>query len=496
MSIHATQRAHGAFTVFAVALACAVPGFLRAQEWPQISLSPTHSGFSSPVHITHAGDGSGRIFVVELNGRIRVAKDGLVSTFLDISHLVGCRQGLLSVAFPPDYADKKHFYVNYTDGVTCELVIARFSLTNANLANLSSKQEVLRIPHSYMGEAIFHSGGELAFGPDGYLYVGVGDNDTGEGAGDAQNLAQNLNSWRGKILRLDVEARKASTYMIPKTNPFVDTPGARPEIWALGVRNPWRSSFDRATGDYYIADVGQNSYEEINVQPAGTAGGLNFGWPIMEGPNCRPPETNCNQAGLTPPVGGYNNARSAGDCSITGGRVYRGAAYPRMNGIYFYGDFCSGKIWGLRRSSGGWESALLRERGLVGTPALEGLVSFGEDENGNIYVADRMSGIIYMVTDTVMNTALVAVDDVASTKINRSVVVAVLANDTDGDGGTLSVTSAAAPTSGSASVTKDRKAVQYTPSRNFTGDSTFAYTISDGQGNSATASVTVTVTSR
>ena len=278
------------------------------------------------------------------------------------------------------------------------------------MADSANEQRGLVIPHEYQGSRIFHSGGELAFGPDGLLYFGVGDNDTGEGAGDALGLAQDVGSLRGKVLRLDVETGNPATYTIPATNPYAGTPGARPEIWAVGMRNPWRSSFDRLTGDYYIGDVGQNAFEEINFQPAGALGGRNYGWPIMEGPNCHAPLTGCDVTGLTLPVGGYENRRSIDDCSITGGRVYRGTVYPRMQGIYFYGDFCSGKIWGLQRVSNVWQSALLRDPATA-TPVLtsEGLVSFGEDEVGNLYVTDSRAGLIYKIVDAPGNTPPTAV---------------------------------------------------------------------------------------
>lgn len=384
-------------------------GTAVAQPWPQIALTSPISGFQFPVHIAHAGDGSGRLFVVELGGRVRVVKNGvlLATPFLNITGKAGCSQGLLSVAFPPGYAGKGHFYVNYTDAASCNLVVSRFSLTaDPDIADASSEQVVISVPRppDYLGPAIFHSGGELAFGPDGFLYFGIGDGDTGREPGDFSNLAQDLGSLRGKILRLDVESGNPTTYVVPASNPFVATSGARPEIWALGVRNPWRSSFDRQTGDYYIGDVGQNLFEEVNFQPAGSAGGLNYGWRIMEGSLCHDPQNNCDPTGsLTLPVGGYTNTRPI-DCSITGGKVYRGAANLRLSGIYVYGDYCSGKIWGLRRQNGTWQSTLLRDQAAGGQPITsEGLISFGEDQAGEIYVTDSRAGQIYLITDVVSN---------------------------------------------------------------------------------------------
>jgi glucose/arabinose dehydrogenase len=401
----ATRVARRAWRLGALALFfLGGPAAPAQTAWPQISLTSARSGFSFPVHIAHAGDGSGRLFVVELAGRIKLVKNGatLSTPFLDISDRVGCSQGLLSVAFPPGYASKGHFYVNYTNKNTCDLVVSRFSLTaNADVADASSEQILLSIPRpaNYPSPAIFHSGGELAFGADGFLYFGVGDGDTGKEPGDENHLAQDLTSRRGKIHRIDVETGNPTTYTIPSSNPYPS--GACPEIWAVGVRNPWRSSFDRATGDYYIGDVGQNAYEEINFQAAGTAGGLNFGWRMMEGNHCHDPANNCDPNGLfTAPILEYVNTRPF-DCSVTGGRVYRGTTYPRMQGVYLYGDYSSGKIWGARKLNSVWTSQLLLDPATASLPiADEGLVSFGEDEAGNIYVTDRTIGTIYLIADS------------------------------------------------------------------------------------------------
>src|SRR5688572_5994499 len=386
---------------YVIAFILAFVGSAGAQEWPTIELSQPLTGFTAPVHITHAGDESGRLFIVELGGRIKViAPDGTRSEFLDISNLVGCSQGLLSVAFPPGFAANRHFYVNYIDISNCDLVIARFSLApNSALGDPTSRQELIRLPKpaAYAGPAIFHSGGELAFGPDGYLYVGVGDGDMGQEPGDTQKLAQNLGSLRGKILRLDVGSTAGIGYTIPETNPFVGVPGAREEIWAVGVRNLWRSSFDRVNGVFYIADVGQEEFEEINFQPAGAPGGANYGWRLMEGAQAYLPEPGTDFTKLTLPVHTYSVNR-AGDCSVTGGRVYRGPGNPRMQGIYFYGDFSSTRIWGLRRQGDVWENRLLRDSPPASGPTFirDSLVSFGEDEAGNIYVSDYRAGNVYL----------------------------------------------------------------------------------------------------
>jgi glucose/arabinose dehydrogenase len=267
---------------------------------PQLSLVPIAEGFTHPIHITHAGDGSGRLFIVEQGGLIRIIKNGslLTTPFLDVSSLLKSsdgEQGLLSVAFPPGYADKQYFYIDYTgtQGVG-DTVIARYHTTaDPDIADPASAQTLLMIVQPFTN----HNGGQLDFGPDGYLYIGMGDGGSG---GDLLNNAQNPLSLLGKILRIDVESI-LDPYISPPTNPFIGNAGYRPEIWALGLRNPWRFSFDRETGDIYIADVGQNLYEEVNIQPAASAGGENYGWNIMEGFHCFS-SASCNQSGLTLPV--------------------------------------------------------------------------------------------------------------------------------------------------------------------------------------------------
>jgi glucose/arabinose dehydrogenase len=229
-----------------------------------------------------------------------------------------------------------------------------------------------------------HNGGQLAFGPDGYLYIGLGDGGSG---GDPLNNAQNPLALLGKMIRIDVGSN-TGTYAVPAGNPFVGNAAYRPEIWALGLRNPWRFSFDRQTGDLFIADVGENTYEEVNFQPAGGLGGTNYGWNIMEGLHCYN-ATSCDPAGLTLPVVEYQHL--SGNCSIIGGYVYRGSLYPALRGVYLYGDFCSGRIWGLKLAGTTVENRLLLESGIV-------LSTFGEDEAGTIYVADPVSGNIYKIT--------------------------------------------------------------------------------------------------
>ena len=303
------------------------------------------SGFTQPVHITHAGDGSGRLFVVEQPGQIKVIRDGVVEAFLDISNTVlsGGERGLLSMAFPPNYASRGHFYVNYTrqpDGAT---VVARYAVTfDPDVADPSSEEVVLVVPQPYSN----HNGGQIAFGPgDGFLYVGMGDGGSG---GDPQNYAQNPSELLGKMLRFDVETGDPLTYTMPASNPFTQTVGYRAEIWVLGLRNPWRFSFDRDTHDLYIGDVGQNAWEEIDYQDADTPGGLNYGWRCREGthtyntlPPCDDPDW---LATLTDPIAEYNHAEGR---SVTGGFVYRGRDYPTLVGLYFFADYVEGKIWSM-----------------------------------------------------------------------------------------------------------------------------------------------------
>ena len=271
---------------------------------PQISLSRVAGGFASPVHVTHAGDGSGRIFVVEQGGRIRILDNGAVlpASFLDLASLnpprlvAGGEQGLLSVAFPPGFAAKGYFYVNYTRAPDGATVVARYRVSagDANAADPASEEVILTVSQPFAN----HNGGQLAFGPDGYLYIGMGDGGSG---GDPLNNGQTSGTPLGKLLRIDVESG-AVPYGIPPTNPFLGVAGYLPEIWALGLRNPWRFSFDRGTGDLYIGDVGQANFEEIDFHPAGSPGGQNYGWNIMEGDSCYPPGTvGCNRTGLSPP---------------------------------------------------------------------------------------------------------------------------------------------------------------------------------------------------
>lgn len=354
-----------------------------------IRLEPVLSGgLNAPLYVTHAFDD--RLFVVEQPGRIRIIENGqlLQEPFIDLRDRVGSvgsEQGLLSLAFHPQYAQagaagSGKFYVNYTDysGTT---TISRFSVDPAapNLADKTSEVVLLTVDQPYAN----HNGGLLKFGPDGYLYVGLGD---GGSANDPLNNGQSPNTLLGSILRLDV-SDGGESYSIPADNPFVGDTNRLDEIWAFGVRNPWRFSFDRLTGDLYIADVGQNLWEEVNFQPAASTGGENYGWNILEGTHCFRSDP-CDETGLILPVAEYSHAPH---CSVTGGYVYRGSAYPEMTGNYFFGDYCSGAIWRLYPDgTGGWDMASVLDSDLV-------LPSFGEDVHGELYAIDRTNGAIFQI---------------------------------------------------------------------------------------------------
>ncbi|HLE28724.1 MAG TPA: PQQ-dependent sugar dehydrogenase [Anaerolineales bacterium] len=362
-------------------------------DWPQISLAEVVGGLSQPVHITQAGDGSGRLFVVEQEGVLRIIRDGSVldTPFLDIADRVRCcgEEGLLSVAFPPGYASRNHFYVYYVNN-SGDLVIARYQTSaNADVADRDSEQILLLVAHPTNTN---HNGGQLAFGPDGYLYLGLGDGGSG---GDPPNNAQNPGVLLGKMLRIDVETGHPLTYTIPASNPYTQTLGYRGEIWAVGLRNPWRFSFDRQTNDLLIGDVGQNAWEEIDFQPASSLGGENYGWRCYEGSH----PYNTSNCGLASaylfPVHEYSLSGDANpNCAVVGGFVYRGGLYVRMRGIYLYGDYCSGKIWGLRYDGAAWQNTELLDTAL-------GFSSFGEDQAGSLYVTDRWGGGVYLIVDAV-----------------------------------------------------------------------------------------------
>jgi glucose/arabinose dehydrogenase len=366
--------------------------------------------------VTHAGDNRDRLFVVEQAGQIRLIENGtlLQTPFLNISNRVSSNgeRGLLGMAFPPDYASKGYFYVNYTN-LQGNTVIARYRLgSNSNQADPNSEQIILTIDQPFAN----HNGGQLAFGPDGYLYIGTGD---GGGGGDPQNNAQNPASLLGKILRIDVESGVV-TYAIPNNNPFRSpTDGIRDEIWASGLRNPWRFSFDRLTGDLYIADVGQANFEEINFQVTNSPGGENYGWRRFEGD--LPYTGSSSRTGLTFPVAGYDHTQGA---SITGGFVYRGPQTDSQ-GVYLYGDFVNGKIWGLQREGNTWNSRLLLDTDLT-------ISTFGEDDAGNLYVADYRGSVYRLTLSAASNLAsnpATSGDDILTGNAGKNTLRGLAGND-------------------------------------------------------------------
>ena len=356
-------------------------------EPPVVVLEPILRGLDVPVYVTHAGDGSGRLFVVERGGLIRVARDGVLfpEPFLDLratSHTDDDKQGLLGMAFHPDYAANGLFYVAFTDSEGTNIVNRyQRSSDDPDVADEASATTILAIPDRLAD----HNLGMLAFGPDGYLYMSIGDEGSGD-PGDPYHHAQDLSSLFGSVLRVDVDG--AEPYAIPPDNPFVNVEDARGEIWAYGLRSPWRFSFDRATGDLYVTDVGQSGFEEVNFQPATSPGGENYGWSIMEGGYCYPGDRECDRTGLTMPVHFYDHTVG---CSITGGYVYRGPESPLLTGKYLFADFCSGRIYALERGDDGWTRSLLLTTNLL-------ISSFGEDEAGEVYITDMRTGSVFRIT--------------------------------------------------------------------------------------------------
>jgi glucose/arabinose dehydrogenase len=348
---------------------------VHATAFPDVSnyeWRPMARGLGRPVDIQSAGDGSGRLFIVNKSGYIQIYEGGQVQDdrFLNIVLRVNDierEQGLLGLAFHPAYEQNGYFYVNYTD-YDGDTVIARFR-AQGDTADPASEMVLLRVEQPYIN----HNGGALAFGPDGYLYMGLGD---GGGIGDPFGNAQNLDSLLGKVLRIDVD--HGDPYSIPSDNPFGN------EVWAYGLRNPWRISFDRATGDLWIADVGERAWEEINYLRAGLAGGTNFGWSIMEGSHGYDGEPDLS---LRWPAAEYSHDYG---CSVTGGYVYRGSM-PEWNGIYLYGDYCTGFIWGTILSSTSFQTELLFQTG-------QNITTFGMDEDGELYMAGD-NGSLYLLTE-------------------------------------------------------------------------------------------------
>lgn len=353
-------------------------------------------GFDQPLFVTSPPEEASRLFVVERGGLIRIIEDGAVlsTPFLDVSGLVttaGSEQGLLGLAFHPDYAENGRFFINYTAEPNGTTVLSRYAVSaDPNVADAGSAEVFLEIDQPFSN----HNAGMLAFSPvDGYLYMATGD-----GGGPPEDRAQDLGGLLGKMLRLDVDTPGEGTpYSVPDDNPFVDDAEAGDLIWAYGLRNPWRYSFDRATGDLWIGDVGESSFEELDFQNAAHMGGANYGWPVAEGFACRGGDGDCGtNEGFTPPVHAY--PREDGQ-AVTGGYVYRGEAIPDLRGTYFFGDYVVGAIWSLRYEGG--SVADLQERTDELDPAGDltiGLLSsFGEDANGELYITDFQGGEVFKI---------------------------------------------------------------------------------------------------
>jgi glucose/arabinose dehydrogenase len=357
-----------------VALLC-----VSAQNTPRYALSRVAGGFSEISDIVQVPDGSGRLFVVQVSGLIRIidGKAVLSKPFLDVNKKLRMSvggQGLLGLVFHPDYAKNGFFYINYVnvDGWPV-LVRYQVSSNDPNVANPFTERILLTVAHP----GGWNFGGQLAFGPDGYLYYSTGDDFTGK----TINNAQNMQSFQGAIIRLDVN--KGLRYEVPADNPSFG-PYSRPELWAKGLRNPWRFSFDKQTGDLYITDTGDKTEEEINFQPAGSKGGQNYGWDFFEGTMVR---HEVDRTGLTFPIVRYDHSK--GDCSVTGGYVYRGRALPELAGYYLFGDYCSGRIWTTHRTAdGAWITELLLNTGLA-------ISTFAQDSEGELYIADYTGGVVY-----------------------------------------------------------------------------------------------------
>jgi len=353
---------------------------------PPLATQRVVGGLDQPVDLQAPPGDHARLFVVEQPGRIRIVRNGAVAaTFLDIVGRVGSggERGLLGLAFHPRYAENGRFFVNYTDRAG-DTHVSEFRAQPpvSDSADPASERPLLFVAQPFPN----HNGGGLAFGNDGKLYIALGDGGSG---GDPLGNGQDLGTPLGKILRVDVDA--GAPFAVPADNPFVSTPGAFPAVWAYGLRNPWRISFDRASGDLMIGDVGQGAFEEVDVGLASRHGGENYGWNVMEGNHCFDPPAGCSSAGLTLPVVEYSHGDG---CSITGGYVYRGCRMPGYQGTYFYGDYCTALVRSFRFQNGAaadqrdWTSALSR--------GVDAISSFGVDADGEIYILDH-TGEIYRI---------------------------------------------------------------------------------------------------
>ncbi len=351
-----------------------------------LKLVKVTAGLRSPISVTNAGDGSGRLYINEQAGIIRIVDaDGklLRQPFVDLSERIssGGERGLLGLAFDPDFKRNHRFFVDYTDRDGNTVIAELRAAPDGLSADPGSERRLLGVTQPYAN----HNGGQLAFGPDGYLYIGLGDGGSG---GDPHGNGQNRNVLLGKILRIDVEATPATgrAYAIPADNPFA-TAGGAAEVWAYGLRNPWRFSFDAQTGDLYIADVGQAAWEEIDRQASDSSGGENYGWNVMEGRHCYGGDT-CDQRPFRKPIAEYSH--EGGRCSVTGGYVYRGSSQPQLNGVYVFADYCSGTLFTLQADEGTTTPKVVAQTGLA-------ISSFGVAENGEMYAVDVSGGGLYHV---------------------------------------------------------------------------------------------------
>lgn len=388
------MRTSRRFSVLVAILLATVPAAAQSPD-QKLAVEEVASGLFFPLAIVHGPGDPDRLFIAGQDGRVYVLDQGVLqgTPFLDIRARVGAfgSSGLLGIAFHPDYANNGYFYVNYTD-LLGDTVIARYQRSALpNLADANSELVLLQIPQP----ADIHNGGGMAFGPDGYLYLSMGD---GGIQGDPQGYAQNLGELLGKVLRIDVDQQVAGmNYAIPAGNPFVGVPGAREEIWAFGLRNPYRMSIDQATGDLWLGDVGERAWEEVNYQPGNSAGGLNYGWNVTEGTNCYEPPTGCNTAGIQFALFQYEHifVGPTVRCAVIGGLVYRGREMATLQGSYFFGDQCSNEVISLRQAGGTMDSIKVHMK----LPAVNGIpcsnVAWGEDASGEIYAACHQTGRIY-----------------------------------------------------------------------------------------------------